>query len=218
MRIVKLSTFADFDNLFESWNPRLSALCRGVPDSSYTLTPSLFRAEKQSDFSLVESNLMGLFKAQARPHLNRIPSSDLEWLVIAQHHGLPTRLLDWTLNPLVGLFFAVRSMTPTDGALYLFDREDFVSVDDVDLLNLEEVQAFFPPHEVGRVVSQQSMFTIHPDSQPTLSDERIVKAIIPVESKAHFATKLMRYGVHDATVFPDLDGLARYIRMANLIE
>ena len=213
MRTVKLTSFADFDGLFDSWDLKLSALFRGVSDSSHELTPSLFRRETDCDFALLESDLMWVFKAQARPHLQRIPSSELEWLVVAQHHGLPTRLLDWTLNPLVGLFFAVRSPSPLDGALYVYDRDSFTTVEDINLADLKEVQAFFPPHEVGRVVAQQSMFTVHPDTQRTLKDRSIVKAIVPADSKAHFLTKLVRYGVHDATVFPDLDGLARYIRL-----
>jgi hypothetical protein len=218
MRIVKLSTFADFDSLFDSSDWQLSALFRGVSDSRHELTPSLFRIDTRSDYSLIESNLMWLFKAQARPHLERVPSSDLEWLVIAQHHGLPTRLLDWTLSPLIGLFFAVRSLAPVDGALYVYDRESFAPVENCDLTNLSEVQAIFPPHEVGRVVAQQGMFTVHPNSQPTLDDQSIVKAIIPVDSKAPFMAKLLKYGVHDATVYPDLDGLARYIRMATMSD
>ena len=68
------------------------------------LIPGLGR---QDTTPTAESTLIKRFKQNAVPHLQSKPSTEWEWLFLMRHHGLRTRLLDWTESPLVGLFFAV---------------------------------------------------------------------------------------------------------------
>ena len=69
-----------------------------------------------------ERRLLNEFKRRARIFIQSPPSSDWEWMVLAQHFGLPTRMLDWTENPLVGLYFSVRDRQEisNDGMLYAY--------------------------------------------------------------------------------------------------
>lgn len=88
---------------------------RGQADNSWGLTPTLSRTNGGIE---AEIALMKRFKQNAIPLASVKPMSEWEWLFLMQHYGLPTRLLDWTESPLVGLYFAIESHPDKDGALW----------------------------------------------------------------------------------------------------
>jgi hypothetical protein len=95
---------------------------RGCTNCEYTLIPSLGRPpfELQQERVLINS-----FKQNAVQFVDQRPPSEWEWLFLARHHTVPTRLLDWTESPLIGLYFATHSADGStrnddrDGALWL---------------------------------------------------------------------------------------------------
>src|SRR5271169_924413 len=98
------------------------AFWRGHGDADWYLLPQVFRrdAEQPQIPKYDECALIGHFVARAptRSH-TKMPHRDdyFGWLFLAQHYGLPTRLLDWTENPLVALYFAVLEWEEDDGCL-----------------------------------------------------------------------------------------------------
>jgi hypothetical protein len=79
---------------------------RGQADFSWDLLPKLYRGSWNKGF---EREMFRDFKLRATAFVKNIPSSDMEWLFIMQHYGMPTRLLDWTESHLLALYFAVNN-------------------------------------------------------------------------------------------------------------
>jgi hypothetical protein len=101
---------------------RVPVWFRGSTNSAYKLVPSLGRPPFELEH---ERGLINTFKQNAVQFLDHRPQSQWEWLFLARHHAVPTRLLDWTESPLIGLYFATHSMEQLtkndkkDGALWL---------------------------------------------------------------------------------------------------
>jgi hypothetical protein len=93
---------------------------RGLQDKNYELKTSLIRLENNP--SEMEKHLFRNFKKYA-PQNTVINDNDWLWLSIAQHHGLPTRLIDWTFSPYIALHFMCEDIDHynTDGVLWCVD-------------------------------------------------------------------------------------------------
>ena len=169
-----------------SWNEnikrfRSSYVYRGSWSKGYDLSTSLTRLG--SRYYELEPHILRNFRKYA--HSNAAPGDSVwNWLAVAQHHGLPTRLLDWTYSPYVALHFATQNLDSydEDGAIWCVD---YVKANDFLPLKLqtaikEEGSNVFTPEILQPVCSSlKELSLLQPEEfvvflEPPSLDERIV--------------------------------------------
>ena len=214
MKEIQIGTFTEFHELIEHYDAR-TVIYRGVKSAKFPLLPKIGRIDPPDFVPSKEENekeILRLFKEKAFPYLDFTPASDWDWLAIGQQHGLPTRLLDWTANPLVACFFAVEEPTDHDSVIYAYHNESYISVEKhPDPFQYKEVGKFIPTHLIPRITMQGGLFTIHPDPYKPFESDDMEKILIPNGIRSTFKRTLNKYGVDRFSLFPSLDGLSAYI-------
>jgi hypothetical protein len=229
-----------------------TTIYRGVNHSEYLLQPKIGRVKltdinnKQKPLTVAEKeeSLFRKFKQQARILLRDNRESlheDWELLAIAQHHGLATRLLDWSKNALVAAYFAVEkeheesshggSRYSGDSAIYvlkILDSKFYLNVSGDNIspeyndgpFRCNKTGLFIPANITQRIIAQSGVFTFQPDYQMPdfgLTDDndsplfKLEKWDIPSKYRCDIKKQLHALGINRASLFPDLDNMARHI-------
>jgi FRG domain len=284
---------------------------RGQPRTvgdGYRLLPSLGRYKDVKARGLpacrkLERDLMDTFRNHIVGQAAYLPANAWELLALAQHHGLPTRCMDWTTNPLVALYFAVRTTDrehdPENGEERLFDGAVYVLVNDPDrygnlvqevedrkrraklgafsqqgvidrveptpdepdleadpyelilgagstaaevdeqasseeqtstrealrsspseiteddltgLLNVSQKVMYVPPHVSSRIRTQESVLLAFDDPFRELEPHEFLEIKVPASAHRDIRDELDRYGMFDKQMFPDIDGMAKWLK------
>jgi FRG domain len=193
---------------------------RGHSKASYELIPSVGRAKHTAKSrERYEKSLFDIFCREAKAYISTTPSNDWEWLSLAQHHGLPTRMLDWTYNPLVALYFAVEANGDSDGKLFALRAITKVSerLRPSSPFESDKPYKFFPNIITPRIRAQEGVFVVCKDLELPLdrdlrSDWTIEQHLIPGSAKMALRYELFRLGIHASSLFPDLDGLGARLK------
>jgi len=223
-------------------SPSAVPFFRGHASTNYKLVPSLLRPSQSGQWQTKfdEANLYYEFRARAGALL---PSNASSWdiLFAMQHHGVPTRLLDWTESFGAALYFAIAGAESSidiwmldpyalnDVTIWNNTAETGTIVEvDVDLpytyldyfiertqpVTWGEVLAIYPRRQHPRLASQSGVFTLHTNLTPL--EEAGIPGLTRLTLQQHGipdARHLLRLlGWNDFSLFPDLDGLSRFLR------
>ncbi|MGL6573032.1 FRG domain-containing protein [Aeromonas hydrophila] len=207
---------------------------RGQSDFNHTLLPSLFRSENGF---IVEKEVFKTYR-KISYRVQGDQKNDWETLFDMQHNWIPTRLLDWTENLGISVYFATRyNKNNSDMAIYilnpkelnLYSNKSDIPVVQDEPMALDYVQNYldkkpFPPRypiaispnfSNERMVAQRGIFTIHGDDLTPieiLCPKAVMKIVLGAEAIDEAREFLELANINEYTVFPDMNGVADYIR------
>jgi hypothetical protein len=227
---------------------------RGHSDQTYILWPGVYRPE----FTAASITMYGEDAEKKRLNLERHmldefrtsgatlldPDAKVEVYFVAQHSGLPTRLLDWTMNPLAALFFAVKGRNEgKDGELLIMDAPKLLpNITDVPKsivgmrhpYAVEAIGVSFwepkvsarpalvlpirPDNQAGRIGQQSSCFTLHMHGAKPCTNPTLSRIRIPGKAKAGLLDELRKLNINEFSIYNDLDHLAQEIKRTRNIS
>lgn len=255
IKTKKFRTWKSFKEYATSFSENW--IFRGQTDANWDLKTSLERSGFSMKYDGIENSFLIDFKRAAENFLDKkdIPTDLIEWLALMQHHGAPTRLLDFSKSIFTAAYFAFEPVdyNSSNIAIWAIDInsvtqsviehlrpyyiEDFQKshgrlTDEIfeDVFYSRQHDCILPaePFKMNRrYYLQQSVFISVGDSTvpfmeqlgflERLIDESIIKMILPKKISYEVLTDLNKMNINRASLFPDLDGYAKSLKMKYII-
>jgi len=218
MKIIEINTFIEYHEVIQEFSST-NYLFRGQQNFDWKLIPKIGRddfAKTVPAYFKEDFILRGWLRYSEQLTVNK-PKDTWDELTLAQHHGLATRLLDWTKNPLVALFFATCDFKENiNGSVYIMDfNNETLMTDKFGPFESEVSGVFYPRGLSARVINQRGVFSL--SHKPKISLEKllpkyeIVKLKILGNSKKELQRQLEVYGINEFSIYQDLDNLSNYL-------
>jgi hypothetical protein len=238
---VKIGSVSDYINITNNFEPNF--IYRGHANNEkeiWKLLPSIARLYNSTNINDLgskhgywrdfEEKILKEFERKSITYIQKLPKNEIDWMVLGQHYGLPTRLLDWTQNPLVALFFAIIDDSNVESHVWAASIVETWSIN-APVDTLDNVIKLLPSQIDSRIISQNGCFTIHPlpagitpitPLEELFDNEEgdsgileLTKIVIPDDSKLkdEMLIQLGRQGIDYSFIFPDLTGLCKQLKI-----
>ncbi len=187
----------------------------------WPLIPSIGRVDLTVSDGLleIEEDILQKLKLYGYPIFKDDVQNYSDWILHAQHYGLPSRLLDFTTNPLKALYFAVEASPNADGIVWGVDEYGDAEFPSLDIVSAE---FYRPTHINSRITAQESVFAVFPLHRNTLEMEPlkkylhpntpIVKIKIPAKCKPEIKSELSILGINKMTMYPGIEGVVEKVK------
>lgn len=189
------------------------------------LLPGIARLNRLNNTTETERKMLNELRLRGQMRLSGAPKSSLDLLILAQHYGMKTRLLDWTSNPLAALWFACADRNSGDVYVYVIDASKHMVVldENFDPFAQNKTLVVRPSLSNDRILAQHGWFTLHrfsksghggffPLEKMQGGDLQVAYEYhIPGNARDSIISDLDRCGINRATLMPDLGGLCQHL-------
>lgn len=191
------------------------------------LLPGISRNSSKNTILINEKILFEKFKKEAECCLHRLPETDWDWLVVAQHHGLPTRLLDWSHDPYVALWFAIERAHKIDSKPEVWslkpEKTDIISSLDKAIPFMgKRTKIFNTSFSIPRIRAQKGCFSLFkyvgnsskgfaPLERNIYLRKGLERFRLAPYSVKEISKQLTNLSYTKNTLFPDIDEIAKRV-------
>ena len=193
--------------------------------SNQPLLPKIARSNNCRDTTALERQMLEELKRRTARSPTVLGQDDWDALVVAQHFGMSTRLLDWTTNPLIALWFAASDLKSSeDGYVFMLPVSEDMMLDrrkETNPFRNGKTRVFKPSINNDRLSAQSGWFTAHVYARTagkfvdlhknTSLKHRVLMKGVRGSEKHRFLKALDRVGVNQESLFPGLEGTCRYV-------
>lgn len=218
MNTITLQNIEHLHFILKDYTTKPRYKYRGQSNSEWKLIPKVGRHQF---IGINDIDIFRHWKRRAFGILEKTFTKEIDYLAVAQHTGLPTRLLDWSHSPLIALFFCVVDNPNTDGAFYIYctnpnELMTLTEMETFDPFQLNKSYYFHQPTStINRLDNQFGHFTVHQNPFIPFEDicisNNLKKIIIPSNLKKEILLFLNHYGINYLTIYPDLEGLSKHL-------
>ncbi len=234
--VVRLKSWEEYllmigDSPYHNWAFRGQRDAKGPLFSALSRYLQTFKIDSRA-WPEQEERILRIFKRKAIHLVDHVPErdDDFQWLALMQDHGAPTRLLDFTWSPYVAAFFALHNTTE-EGVIWACNPFEIEKRKKLDLESPGAFRKHFltgkssfvylgEPHAMNRrLIAQSGTFLVPGVLGKSIEDilmeypnprDTLIKFVLPADSiRDKGMRELYRMNITQATLFPDLDGLAR---------